>query len=204
MYMSLSISDTETFSNVELQKADIVFLMDASDQSQANGRLVLDFIKEFVKRIEIGTSNVQVALIQYSTEPEPEFLLNTYSLKDPIMSHISNVNLKGDFVLNTGLALQYVKNNVLVASSGSRALQGVPQIVILFSGRQSDDDVLSPVEELTNSGISLFKVGVNKSDGVETGEEYIMKDKSDFPLLKTNLISAITSHRGPISPGVGE
>lgn len=202
--MSLSISDTETFSNVELQKADIVFLMDASDQSQANGRLVLDFIKEFVKRIEIGTSNVQVALIQYSTEPEPEFLLNTYSLKDPIMSHISNVNLKGDFVLNTGLALQYVKNNVLVASSGSRALQGVPQIVILFSGRQSDDDVLSPVEELTNSGISLFKVGVNKSDGVETGEEYIMKDKSDFPLLKTNLISAITSHRGPISPGVGE
>lgn len=202
--MSLSISDTETFSNVELQKADIVFLMDASDQSQANGRLVLDFIKEFVKRIEIGTSNVQVALIQYSTEPEPEFLLNTYSLKDPIMSHISNVNLKGDFVLNTGLALQYVKNNVLVASSGSRALQGVPQIVILFSGRQSDDDVLSPVEELTNSGISLFKVGVNKSDGVETGEEYIMKDKSDFPLLETNLISAITSHRGPISPGVGE
>nr|XP_043875234.1 collagen alpha-3(VI) chain-like [Solea senegalensis] len=193
----------------ELELADIVFLLDASDETQASEILVLDFVREFVKQTEIGPSKVQVALVQYSTEPTINFLLNTYSLRDAVMSHLSNVKLKGGSSLNTGIALDYVKNNVLTVSSGSRAQQGVPQILILLSGRKSDDDVLTPVDQLRKAGIVLFNIGVNNADRMELEQFaqspkalFFIKEKSDIPLMKERLLSAIASHKGTFIPGV--
>lgn len=205
----VSISDNSTIAELELQSADIVFLLDGSDDMRASERQILDFVREFVKQIEIGPSKVQVALIQYSTEPTTDFLLNTYSLKDDVLSHLSNVKLKGGFIVNTGVALDYVRNNVFTASSGSRAQQGVQQILILFSGRKSEDDVLGPVDRLRNAGIVLFSVGVNNAERMEqlahsSRAEYFIKEISDFPLVREQLLSVIASHEGTVNPGVGE
>uniref|UniRef100_A0A8D3BT19 VWFA domain-containing protein n=1 Tax=Scophthalmus maximus TaxID=52904 RepID=A0A8D3BT19_SCOMX len=176
--------------------ADIVFLLDGSDEMQESERLILDFVREFVNQLEIGPSKVQVALIQYSAEPTADFRLNTYSLKENVMSHLSNVKLKGGFTLNTGVALDYVKNNVLTTSSGSRAQQGVPQILIILRGRKSEDDVLGPVDRLRKAGIALFSVGVNNTDTLEMEQlahslraEYLIKEKSDFPFVKEQFSS---------------
>lgn len=205
------IPDTSSVTKLELQSADIVFLLDGSDDMRANERQILDFVKEFVKQIEIGTSKVQVALIQYSTEPTTDFLLNTYSLKDDVMSHLSNIKLKGGFTVNTGVALDYVKSNVFTASSGSRAQQGVPQILILLSGKKSEDDVSGPVDRLRDAGIVLFSVGVNNADRLEIqrlahrpGAEYFIKEMSDFTHARQQLLSVIASHKGTVSPDVGE
>uniref|UniRef100_A0A8D2ZH04 VWFA domain-containing protein n=1 Tax=Scophthalmus maximus TaxID=52904 RepID=A0A8D2ZH04_SCOMX len=194
-----------------VESADIVFLLDGSDEMQESERLILDFVREFVNQLEIGPSKVQVALIQYSAEPTADFRLNTYSLKENVMSHLSNVKLKGGFTLNTGVALDYVKNNVLTTSSGSRAQQGVPQILIILRGRKSEDDVLGPVDRLRKAGIALFSVGVNNTDTLEMEQlahslraEYLIKEKSDFPFVKEQLLSAIASHKDTVSPGVGD
>lgn len=209
--MFVSISDTSTVTKLELQSADIVFLLDGSDDMRANENQILDFVRDFVKQIEIGPRKVQVALIQYSTEPTTDFLLNTYSLKDDVLSQLSNVKLKGGFSVNTGAALDYVKDNVFTASSGSRAQQGVPQILIFLSGRKSEDDVSGPVERLRDAGIVIFSVGVNNADRLEmqqiahrSGAEYFIKEISDFSLVRQQLVSVIASHKGTISPGVGE
>ncbi len=207
--MFISITDTSTITELELQSADIVFLLDGSDDMRASERQILDFVREFVKQIEIGPSKVQVALIQYSTEPTTDFLLNTYSLKGDILSHLNNVKLKGGLIVNTGVALDYVRNNVFTASSGSRAQQGVQQILILFSGRKSEDDVLGPVDRLRNAGIVLFSVGVNNAERMEQlgpgpRAEYFIKEISDFPLVREQLLSVIASHEGTVNPGVGE
>ncbi|XP_047193397.1 collagen alpha-3(VI) chain-like [Scophthalmus maximus] len=206
-----TVIDTSTITKFQLQSADIVFLLDGSDEMQESERLILDFVREFVNQLEIGPSKVQVALIQYSAEPTADFRLNTYSLKENVMSHLSNVKLKGGFTLNTGVALDYVKNNVLTTSSGSRAQQGVPQILIILRGRKSEDDVLGPVDRLRKAGIALFSVGVNNTDTLEMEQlahslraEYLIKEKSDFPFVKEQLLSAIASHKDTVSPGVGE
>lgn len=207
----VSISDTSTITKLELQSADIVFLLDGSDDMRANERQILDFVREFVKQIEIGPSKVQFALIQYSTEPTTDFLLNKYSLKDDVLNHLSNIKLKGGFAVNTGVALDYVKNNVFTASSGSRAHQGVPQILIFLSGTKSEDDVSGPVDRLREAGIVLFSLGVNSADRLEMqqiahrpGAEYFIKNISDFTLVRQQLLSDIASHKGTVSPGVGE
>lgn len=209
--MFLSISETSANAELELQRADIVFLLDGSHDMQASERQILDFVKEFAKQIEIGPSKVQVALIQYSTEPTTDFLLNTYSMKDDVLSHLSNVKLKGGFTVNTGEALDYVKNNVFIASSGSRAQQGVPQILILLSGKKSEDDVLGPVDRLRNAGIVLFSVGMKNADRLEMetvaqspGTEYFINEISDYPLVREQLLSVIASHKGTDTPSVGE
>ncbi|XP_047198477.1 collagen alpha-3(VI) chain-like [Hippoglossus stenolepis] len=206
-----TVIDTSTIAKLELQSADIVFLLEGSDEMRASERPILDFVRDFVKPLEIGPSKVQVALIQYSIEPTADFHLNTYSLKDNVMSHLSNVKLKGGVTTNTGGALDYVKNNVLSASSGSRAQQGVPQILILLRGRKSEDDLFGPVERLRKAGIVLFSVWVKDADRQEMDqlaqssmEQYFIKEKSDFPLLSEQLLSAIASHKGTSSAGVGE
>ncbi|MEQ2251046.1 hypothetical protein ILYODFUR_006991, partial [Ilyodon furcidens] len=197
---------TET-SAADLQKADIVFLLDGSDNMQPNERLILEFVIDFVKKLEIGPSKAQVALVQYSTEPTTNFVLNKYSVKEDALNHLSIVKLKGGDTVNTGRAIDFVKNTVFTASSGSRVQQGVPQVLILASGKKSEDDVFDPVERLKNAGIALFAVGVNTADRVEMeqlapGAWYFVKESSDFPVVRQQVLAVTATFRGSMSPGV--
>lgn len=199
------------FSESELQSADIVFLLDGSDDMKESESQILDFLKEFVQEIEIGPENVQIALIQYSSEPTTDFLLNTYSQKNDVLGHLKNMKLKGGLSVNTGVALDYVKNNVFAASAGSRAQQAVPQILILLSGRKSEEDVLSAVNRLRTAGIVLYSVGMKNADRLEMEQvahsptaKYFIMDNSDFPLVREQLLSVIASQKGAVSPVVGE
>ncbi|KAM6934552.1 collagen alpha-3(VI) chain [Xenentodon cancila] len=193
--------DISTVAETELNSVDIVFLLDGSDNMNANERIVFDFVTEFIKQIDIGPAKAQVALIQYSNEPTVEFFLNKYSVKDEVLNHLSIAKLKGGSTANTGTALNFVKNTVLIPSSGSRALQGVPQVLILASGRKSGDDVLDPVEQLKRSGIVIFGLGLNGADMFEMeqlapGAWSFINKPSDFHLVRHRLISFIASLKG--------
>lgn len=206
--MFVSISDT--FTAVELKDmVDIVFLLDGSDHMRANEGLILDFVKEFVEQIEIGPNKAQVALIEYSTEPTADFVLNTYSQKEDVLKQLRNKKLKGGAAANMGRAIDYVKNTVFAASSGSRARQGVPQVLILASGRRSEDDTVGPVERLKNAGIALFGVGVKTGDmsameQLAPGAFHFISELSDIPLVREQMYSKISSLKDVISPDTGE
>ena len=89
---------------------------------------------------------------------------------------------KGGRPLNTGAALQYLRDNVFTASSGSRRLEGVPQVLILLSAGRSADSVDAPASALKQMGILTFAVGSGGSDSRElqvgidlipiTGDQY--------------------------------
>lgn len=199
------------FSEMKLQSADIVFLLDGSDSMRGRERQILEFVREFVKQIEIGPRKVQFALTQYSTEPTTEFLLNTYSVKEDVLHHLSNVGLKGGQTVNTGAALDFVKNNVFTVSSGSRNQQDVPRIVVLINGRKSDDDVQNAGDSLRNAGIVLYTIGLNNADKLEVEElahsptgHFFIKESAQFPLVREELLVAIASQHTSVSPAAGE
>lgn len=196
---------------MKLQSADIVFLLDGSDSVRGRERQILEFVREFVKQIEIGPRKVQFALTQYSTDPTAEFLLNTYSVKADVLHHLSNVRLKGGQTVNTGAALDFVKNNVFTVSSGSRNQQDVPQILVLFNGRKSDDDVQGAGDSLRNAGIVLYTIGLNNADKLEVEElahsptgHFFIKESAQFPLVREQLLLAIASQNTSVTPAVGE
>lgn len=195
---------------MKLQSADIAFLLDGSDSMRGRERHILEFVREFIKQIEIGPRKLQFALTQYSTEPTTEFLLNTYSVKADVLHHLSNVRFKGGQSVNTGAALDFVKNNVFTVSSGSRNQQDVPQILVLFNGRKSDDDVQDAGDSLRNAGIVLYTIGLNNADKLEMEElahspteHFLIKESAQFPLVREQLLLAIAS-QNTLTPAVGE
>lgn len=174
-------------------------------------RQIVTFLKEFVTEMEIGPEKVQIALVQYSAKPTTVFFLNTYAEKNDILGNLSGIKLKGGQSVRTGVAFEYVKNHVFAASAGSRAQQAVPQILIHLSGKKSEDDVLNAVNRLRTAGIVLHSVGVINADRLEMEQvahsptaKYFIKENSDFPLVREQLISVIASQTDVINPVVGE
>ena len=57
---------------------DIVFVLDSSSsEGSANFHKQLDFMTNFVKKFDIGPSDVQVGLITFSSYAHSAFYLNT-------------------------------------------------------------------------------------------------------------------------------
>lgn len=121
---------------------------------------MLNFVQKVVEKLNFEESMDHVAVVQYSTNTEVHFNLNTYSTKDEILNAISTVNHKGGRRVNTGSALQYVRENVFTVSAGSRHQQGVPNILILLRGSRSTDNVDQAASALKESGVLIFGVGI--------------------------------------------
>ncbi|CAB1328338.1 unnamed protein product, partial [Coregonus sp. 'balchen'] len=207
-----TVIDNSTLLTSDIQMVDgvdVVFLLDGSDKMRESVQSIRDFLGQFVKHLEIGPDKTHVAVIQYSDKPTTHFLLNTYSSKSDIMAKVRNINLEGGRPLNTGEALDYVKNNVFTVSSGSRLQEGIPQILILLSGGKSQDDVVVPSESLKAAGIVLLTVGVKDADGAEMqsiayspNQAYLLREFSDLSLVRQQLLSAIVSHKDSARPGL--
>ena len=124
-----------------LKPKDIVFLMDSSDGTR-NGFLAMrQLVQRVVEKLNVGPNKDRIAVVQYSRDQDVNFYLNTYSKRKDVLDTVKGLRHRGGRPLNTGAALQYVRDNVFTASSGSRRLEGVPQILILLSGGQSNNAV---------------------------------------------------------------
>ncbi|XP_062421245.1 uncharacterized protein col6a3 [Pungitius pungitius] len=164
------VIDVETESPTELAyttQKDIVFLLDGSDGTRNGFPAMRDFVEKVVEKLHVGERKDRVSVVQYSRDVEVQFNLNTYSTKEDILDSIRGLKHKGGRPLNTGAALQYVRDNVFTNPAGSRRLQGVPQILILLNGGRSFDNVDTPASVLKQQGIIVIGIGTRNSD---TGE----------------------------------
>uniref|UniRef100_A0AAY5L2Y5 VWFA domain-containing protein n=2 Tax=Esox lucius TaxID=8010 RepID=A0AAY5L2Y5_ESOLU len=105
--------------------------------------------------------------------------------------------------------LDYVKNYVFTSTSGSRLVEGIPQILILLSGGKSEDDVLVPSQRLKAAGIVIFTVGVKDADEAEMqsiahspNQAFMLREFSDLSPVKQQLLSAVISHKDTVRPGL--
>lgn len=146
-----------------VNKRDIVFLLDGSDDSKNGLLFIREFVRRMVEDLDIDQDIVRVAVIQYSEDVSAHFLLNTFNSKKAVIHAINGLTAKGGRILNTGAALQYVRNHVFTSTSGSRHQLGVPQLMILMTGGDSSDDVASPAEDLKNAGVLSIAIGIKKA-----------------------------------------
>lgn len=126
-----------------------------------------DFVERMVEKLSVDESKDRFSVVQYSREPAVEFYLNTHQTGREAAGNVKFLRHRGGRTRNTGRALQYVKDNVFTASSGSRHQQGVPQILVLLTGGRSSDDVRNAVENLKRSGVLVFVVGTKNADTLE-------------------------------------
>ncbi|XP_037395204.1 collagen alpha-3(VI) chain-like [Pygocentrus nattereri] len=191
----------------EAQRRDVVFLLDGSDGTRSGFPAMKDFVLRVMEKLNVAEDKDRVSVVQFSRDPETHFYLNTYTRKDDIVDTVRALRHKGGRPLNTGAALQYVRDNVFTASSGSRRLEGVPQILILLSGARSFDNVDVPASALKDLGVLIFTIGSRGSDSRELQKishepKYALSvsDFTELPNVQEQLVNTVEAVSVPITP----
>ncbi|KAG7217829.1 hypothetical protein INR49_009317 [Caranx melampygus] len=144
--------------------ADIVFLVDGSwSIGTQNFEQIRQFLYTLVNSFDVGPEHVRIGLVQYSTTPRTEFLLNTFQNKRDILQYISRLPYMGGGT-HTGQGLDFMLKEHFVASAGSRAAQDVPQIAVVITDGKSQDNVESHAQDLKRRGIVLYAIGIKEAD----------------------------------------
>lgn len=183
---------------------DIVFLLDSSDEMHNYFQAILGFVDRMVQKFHVDENKDRISVVQYSKQPSVEFFLNTYKTQQEVADDVRMMRHKGGRPLNTGAALQYIKDNVFIASSGSRHHQGVRQILVLLTGGRSSDDVRSAVENLKTIGVKLYVVGTKNADileiqsiSQEASHAFFAADSSELSGIEQHVFSVIKKGETP-------
>ncbi|NWQ86403.1 CO6A3 protein, partial [Burhinus bistriatus] len=169
--------------------ADIIFLVDSSwSIGKEHFQLVREFLYDVVKALDMGGNDFRFALVQFSGNPHTEFQLNTYPSTRDVLSHIANMPYMGGGT-KTGKGLEYLIENHLTKAAGSRASEGVPQVIIVLTDGRSQDDVALPSSVLKSAHVNMFAVGVQ--DAVEGELKEIASEPFDTHLFNLENFTAL-------------
>lgn len=144
-----------------------MFLIDGSDETKGIFSGMQNFVQTLVQKLNVASNKDRVSVVQYSDDAAFDFLLNTYSSSDDVISNVKRLIHKRGRLRNTGAALQYLKDNVFTAAAGSRLLEGVPQVLILLNSGRSKDDIRGAVKALKDIGVISFSIGTTNADTLE-------------------------------------
>uniref|UniRef100_A0A8C5CKI7 VWFA domain-containing protein n=1 Tax=Gadus morhua TaxID=8049 RepID=A0A8C5CKI7_GADMO len=150
-----------------LPKKDVVFLLDGSYGTQTGFTAMREFVQKVVETLNVDGDRDRVSVVQYSSDPAVQFYLNTYKTQGDVVANVRGLRHKGGSPLNTGAALQYLRENVFTASAGSRRLEGVPQMLIVLCGGKSYDSVDAAATALKELGVFTLAIGTSGSDSRE-------------------------------------
>ncbi|XP_067371135.1 collagen alpha-3(VI) chain-like isoform X3 [Channa argus] len=152
-------------------EADMYFLVDSSwSMGEENFEHVRQFLYSLIQSLhQVGGNRFKFALVQYNSRPETEFQLNTYETTPEVLSHIKAMSYRGGGT-RTGLGLEFLMRTHLTTASGSRAVEGVFQVVVVLTDGRSQDDVAEPAQVLQLAGVELFAVGVQDAVDSELRE----------------------------------
>ncbi|XP_010154423.1 PREDICTED: collagen alpha-3(VI) chain [Eurypyga helias] len=169
--------------------ADIIFLVDSSwSIGKEHFQLVREFLYDVVKALDVGGNDFRFALVQFSGNPHTEFQLNTYPSTRDVLSHIANMPYMGGGT-KTGKGLEYLFENHLTKAAGSRASEGVPQVIIVLTDGRSQDDVGLPSSVLKSARVNMFAIGVQ--DAVEGELKEIASEPFDMHLFNLENFTAL-------------
>ncbi|XP_077409700.1 collagen alpha-1(XII) chain isoform X3 [Vanacampus margaritifer] len=168
-------------------KADIVLLVDGSwSIGRMNFKTIRNFISRMVSVFDIGPQKIQIGLAQYSGDPKTEWHLNAHSTKASLLDAIANLPYKGGNTM-TGMALSYILENNFKANVGLRG--EARKIGILITDGKSQDEIVTSSQNLRDSDIELYAIGVKNADENELRsiasdpDEIHMYNVNDFKFL---------------------
>ncbi|XP_070708262.1 scavenger receptor cysteine-rich type 1 protein M130-like [Pempheris klunzingeri] len=185
-------------------KADIVLLMDDSGSISASTfKIMKDFFKRIVGVFDIGPDKVQIGLVRYSSFGQTMWNLNTYQTKQSVLEAVDQLIQTGGDTM-TGRALKYILHTSFKPNAGMRA--DSQKIAVLITDGESLDDTLLPSQDLKDTGIEVYTIGVSSakvnelrsiaSDPDET-HMYFVRDSPSlmdiFDKLIINLCNSIHS-----------
>lgn len=167
--------------------ADLVFLIDGSQNvGAANFAYVRDMVVRIIERLDVGRDTVRVALALYHSDPEIKFYLNSHDSRSAVLEAVRGLAFPAGDQSNLGAALEEVEQSLLSESSGGRAEEGVPQMVVVISAGPSTDDTVTGDHALKRAGVVTFVVVVG---GAPTAELQMVATDPTFVLSNADFRS---------------
>lgn len=164
-------------------------------------------MQSIVADLNINPNLDRVGVVQYSNTTEIDFHLKRFSTAGEVLNAVKGLKHKGGHPLNTGAALQYVKDHVFTSGSGSRLLEGVPQILILLSGGRAGDDLRSAANALRETGVTSIAIGTREADTLELqlisytpNYALSISDYKALPTVKESAFSLVREASKPVQP----
>lgn len=116
--------------------------------------------------LDIGPDKVRIGLAQYSTKPHKEFLLNEHLDATSLLAAIQRLPYRTGETF-TGKAIDFLISEYYMEEAGSRMNQRVPQIAVIMTDGDSQDEVEEPAQRLRDLGVIVFAIGVGKAQKEE-------------------------------------
>nr|XP_058921448.1 collagen alpha-6(VI) chain-like [Kogia breviceps] len=147
----------------EIEKVDLVFLMDGSNSIHPDDfKKMKRFLASVVQDFDVSVNRVHIGAAQFSHTYRPEFALGTFIGKKEISFQIENIQQIFGYT-HIGSALRQV-GHYFQPDMGSRINTGTPQVLLVLTDGQSQDEVAQAAEELRHKGINIYSVGIGDVD----------------------------------------
>ncbi|KAI4580445.1 hypothetical protein MJT46_019214, partial [Ovis ammon polii x Ovis aries] len=160
--VSASVCNTSKV-DCEIEKVDLVFLMDGSNSIHPDDfRKMKEFLASVIQDFDISNNRVRIGAAQFSHTYRPEFPLGMFISKKEISFQIENIKQIFGYT-HIGAALRQV-GHYFRPDMGSRIHTGTPQVLLVLTDGQSQDEVAQAAEELRHKGIDIYSVGIGDVD----------------------------------------
>ncbi|XP_074510388.1 collagen alpha-6(VI) chain-like isoform X2 [Sebastes fasciatus] len=143
---------------------DIFFLVD-SGISQGQLKIFKNDLVNLIDELNVSASTYRVGLAQYGQDTQVEFLLNAYQTKQQTQNAVKRFSLRPqrNQPRNLGSALQYANTHFFTREAGSRVHQGLPQTLVVVSGKKSDDSVSREALKVRSAGVTVYGMSAGAS-----------------------------------------
>ncbi|KAJ8308221.1 hypothetical protein KUTeg_013095, partial [Tegillarca granosa] len=170
--------------------ADMVFVLDSSSSiGSLDFTKQLNFVKNVVRRFDIGPTETQVSVVSFSDQVFDEFHLNRYPTKTTLLGAISKVPYHTG-TTNTHMALSHVATQSFAMQNGGR--QNAAKIVVVLTDGQStySSQTIQQADKLHQLGIEVIAIGIgsntnkNELDRIASDSSHVF-EVSSFDALNT-------------------
>lgn len=120
------------------------------------------FLASIVQDFDVRANRVRIGAAQFSHTYRSEFPLGTFVGKKEISLQIENIQQIFGYT-HIGAALQMV-GQFFRPDMGSRINTGTPQVLLVLTDGQSQDEVAQAAEDLRHKGIDIYSVGIGNVD----------------------------------------
>ncbi|MBN3313735.1 MATN3 protein, partial [Atractosteus spatula] len=155
----------DTGTQCKSRPLDLVFIIDSS-RSVRPGEFekVKIFLSDMVDTLDIGQDATRVAVVNYASTVNIEFLLKTHFNKVDMKQAVSRIEPLSTGTMS-GLAIKMAMTQVFTEPAGARMRsQNIPKVAIIVTDGRPQDKVEEVSAQARGAGIEIYAVGVDRAD----------------------------------------
>ncbi|XP_075066326.1 von Willebrand factor [Mixophyes fleayi] len=153
----------------------IIMLAGGSNVAPSEFEHMKTFVKNFIKKVHIGSDLTQVAVLQYGWEPNMEIAWSDPQDEISLIKAVDVIQKMGDGPGKIGDALYFAVQSAMSQIHGARPFSS--KVVVIIAADKSSDQVDFAASFATTNRVSVFPIGVGSR--YEEEELLILAGPSD-------------------------